>query len=99
MESLRVYDGVDMKRCCHCKEWKEEAWFGFNKARADGMSHFCKQCARAAAKKTYEKNMKKKKFRKERAEKACEYRAKLRGEDPSLRNQPKRIGRPPKKKP
>jgi len=33
-----------MKRCCHCREYRDESEFGLNKSNKDGYQETCKKC-------------------------------------------------------
>ena len=46
----------DLKRCSKCEEWKPRAEFNRNKNKKDGLTYWCKECNRAAAKKWRQEN-------------------------------------------
>lgn len=42
-----------MKRCARCREEKDEARFGIDKRRKDGLNIYCTNCNRAKGKESY----------------------------------------------
>ena len=40
----KIVDGIELKRCCRCKEWQGLECFVKNKAAWDGLDGRCRNC-------------------------------------------------------
>ena len=60
-EKLKTVNGVKMKLCSTCREYKPVTEYSGRKASADGLAYSCKACERATAQKSYKKKQSSKK--------------------------------------
>lgn len=57
----KVLNGVSLKECSRCREWKKLTSFRKDKGKWDGLYPYCKKCANIKDRKVYSKNPEKKK--------------------------------------
>jgi hypothetical protein len=54
--SYNLHYNNSMKKCCICKDIKEEACFDRNRTKKDGLAGYCKDCNRTRMREYYHKN-------------------------------------------